>query len=84
MTDNEAVEDDGKKEQDSLLHFVIPIVPYAPCFFLSKALHWLKNRALCLSFSASEIIRTMKQNRTGKREYNYKTGRQKFLLPINH
>ena len=84
MTDNEAVEDDGKKEKAYLLHFVIPIVPCAPSFFLSKALHWLKNRALCLSLSASEIIRIVKQNRTGKREYNYKTGRQKFLLPINH
>ena len=56
MTDNEAVEDDGKKEKAYLLHFVIPIVPCAPSFFLSKALHWLKNRALCLSLSASEII----------------------------
>ena len=59
MTDNEAVEDDGEKEKAYLLHFVIPIVPCAPSFSLSKALHWLKNRALCLSLSASEIIRIM-------------------------
>ena len=24
------------------------------------------------------------QNRTGEQEYDYKTGRQTFLLPINH
>ena len=73
MSDNEGVEDNGKKEKASLFHFVIPIVPCAPSFSLSNALHWLKNRALCLSLS-----------RTGQREYDYKTGRQKFLLPIYH
>ena len=56
MTDIEDMEDDGKKEKASLFHFVFPIVPCAPSFSLSKALHWLKNRALCLSLSASEII----------------------------
>ena len=56
MTDNERVEDNGKKEKASLFHFVIPIVPCAPSFSLSKALYWLKNSALCLSLSASEII----------------------------
>ena len=56
MTDNEAVEDDGKKEKASLLHFAIPIVPCAPSLVLSKALQWLENRALRLSSSASEII----------------------------
>ena len=56
MTDNEAVEDDGKKEKASLLHFAIPIVPCEPSFSLSKALQWLKNRALRLSSRASEII----------------------------
>ena len=59
MTGNEAVEDDGKKEKASLLHFAIPIVPCAPSFVLSKALHWLKNRALRFSSSASEIVWTM-------------------------
>ena len=56
MADNEAVEDDDKKEKASLLHFAIPIVPCAPSLVLSKALQWLKNRALRLSSSASEII----------------------------
>ena len=53
---NERVEDNGKKEKTSLLHFAIPIVPCALSFSLSKVLHWFKNRALCLSLSASEII----------------------------
>ena len=53
---NERVEDNGKKEKTSLLHFAIPIVPCAPSFSLSKALHWLKNKPLCLSLTASEII----------------------------
>jgi len=37
MNDNERVEDDGKKEKASLLHFAIPIVPCAPSFSLLKA-----------------------------------------------
>ena len=53
MADNEGLEDDGKKEKASLFHFVIPIVPYAPSFSLSKALHWLKNRALSLTTTIS-------------------------------
>ena len=32
---NERVEDNGKKEKTSLLHFAIPIVPCAPSFSLT-------------------------------------------------
>ena len=84
MTDNEAVEDDGKKEKASLLHFAIPIVPCAPSLVLSKALQWLKNKAFAFEFKYVWNHMNYEQSRTGEQEYDYKTGRQKFLLPINH
>ena len=67
-----------KKPLFSTLLF--PSSPVRPLFRLALA----QEQGFVFEFKCVWNHMNYKQSRTGQREYDYKTGRQKFLLPIYH